>query len=65
MQPIYEWRVTIEVELYDSVSETQQAIEASLSGRGQWASWVVIDTDIERQTIFVEAIVVDQSACKH
>jgi len=65
MQPIYERRLTIEVELHDSVSETQQAIEASLRGRGQWTSWVVIDADIERQIILVDEIVVDQAASEH
>lgn len=53
------------IALHDSVNEMQQTIEAALSRRGKWASWVVIEADVECQTIFVDAIVVDSDASEY
>ncbi|MBD1854549.1 MULTISPECIES: hypothetical protein [Leptolyngbya] len=61
MSPIYEQSVQLEIKVQDSVEETEQAIETALRQRGRRATWAVIDVDVDRQTLVVAAVVVDES----
>lgn len=52
--------IRIEVDLYDSTFDQEQAIEDELKKRGHPLRWIVLDVDKERQKACIEAVILIQ-----
>lgn len=49
--------ITVEIELKDSPTEQQTAIEAELQKHGEPLRWAVTSVNVDQQIAYVEAIV--------
>jgi hypothetical protein len=49
--------IQIEVDLRDSLYSMEQAIQDELKKHGHPLQWIVLDVDIVRQKVYVDAIV--------
>lgn len=54
--------ITAEIDLQETPSQLQQAIEAELQERGEPLRWAITQVDPERKTARVEAVVTVEPA---